>query len=277
MIDQRALWDQRASLGAYSGSRDRTAKRLEIEAIAGQVQTGDRFILDAGCGDGETALALRWQFPIYVDAFDLSEMMIALAEHQRTARTPVLNNTSFMVSNIFDYRIHASVPAWGHGYDMVYTERMIINLPDWATQLRAIHHLMDLLRPGGRYVMVECCQEGLNQINELRGALGLSEIVPPGHNRYLRNAEIWQAVQDGLLPVPREVDYSSTYYFLSRIVNAVLADQSGQAPDYDAAVNQLALRLPALLPGLGQGRMWIFEREDEEDAGNGYDLEIPRS
>ena len=54
--------------------------------------------------------------------------------------------------------------------------------------------------------------------------------------------------------------YSSTYYFLSRIVNAALAAQEGKQPDYESPVNLLALNLPPI-GDLGQGRLWLWRRE----------------
>ena len=55
------------------------------------------------------------------------------------------------------------------------------------------------------------------------------------------------------------VYYSSTYYFLSRVVNAWEAAQSGKDPDYDAPVNQLALKLPPI-GDFGQGRLWLWRK-----------------
>ena len=55
------------------------------------------------------------------------------------------------------------------------------------------------------------------------------------------------------------VYHSSTYYFLSRVVNAWLAAKEGKEPDYNSPVNELALHLPAI-GDMGQGRTWVWKR-----------------
>ena len=120
------------------------------------------------------------------------------------------------------------------------------------------------LRSGGLYVMCENSQEGLDNINRLRAKLGLPEIVPPWHNHYLDQADIDgfdRAVKDIAVHLwSDDNDYSSTYYFLSRIVNAALAAEQGREPDYNSPINRLALKLPALMSGFGQGRIWLWRR-----------------
>jgi hypothetical protein len=106
--------------------------------------------------------------------------------------------------------------------------------------------------------MCENSQDGLDQINSLRQRVGLSGITPPWHNRYLRDAELEQASFPGT-KLEGVNTYSSTYYFLSRIVNAWLAAQGGREPDYDDPINQLALRLPSI-GSLGQGRIWLWRK-----------------
>ena len=44
-------WDRQAAKGELSGTQDRIAKRLEMEAISRYVKDGMR-VLDVGCGCG---------------------------------------------------------------------------------------------------------------------------------------------------------------------------------------------------------------------------------
>ena len=55
-------------------------------------------------------------------------------------------------------------------------------------------------------------------------------------------------------------DYSSTYYFLSRVVNAAVAAEAGEDPDYDSFINRLALKLPPM-GDMGQGKIWLWRRK----------------
>jgi hypothetical protein len=106
--------------------------------------------------------------------------------------------------------------------------------------------------------MCENSQDGLDAVNILRARVGLPAISPPWHNRYLRDAELAVADLPGV-----ELDevrhYSSTYYFLSRVVNAALAAQEGREPEYEHPLNQLALQLPPI-GEFGQGRLWLWRK-----------------
>jgi len=87
-------------------------------------------------------------------------------------------------------------------------------------------------------------------------AASLPEITAAWHNRYMRDEEL--ATVD-CLKLEKVVDFSSTYYFLSRVVNAYLAAKEGREPEYDSPLNQMALFLPSM-GGLGQNRIWLWRK-----------------
>jgi hypothetical protein len=143
-------------------------------------------------------------------------------------------------------------------FDLVYTERVLINLMDWDTQKKAIAALTNLLKVGGRYAMLENSLDGLDKINALRQQVGLDPVIPPWHNRYFRDSEVADISIPGVA-LEKVVCHSSTYYFLSRVVNAWLAAREGKEPDYNSPVNELALHLPPV-GDMGQGRIWVWIR-----------------
>jgi hypothetical protein len=106
--------------------------------------------------------------------------------------------------------------------------------------------------------MLENSQDGLDKINLLRQQVGLQPVKAPWHNRYLKDSELQTFSVPGVV-LEKVIFHSSTYYFLSRVVNAWLAAQEGKEPDYDSPVNELALRLPAI-GDLGQGKVWVWKR-----------------
>jgi SAM-dependent methyltransferase len=249
----RAFWNSRAGLGQWAGTRDVTAKELEIEAIARYVRDGMR-ILDFGCGNGMTAIELARRYEVEVTGVDFAEQMVAaatgLAEGQQ-----LQGRVNFQVGNVQD-------PGRLGQFDLIYTERVLINLPDWPAQRDALGRILDLLNEGGLYVMCENSQDGLDKINSLREQVDLPAIIPPWHNRYLRDEELGQFTYPGIKLEGMEF-YSSTYYFLSRVVNAWLANQEGREPEYEAPINHLALKLPPI-GDLGQGRIWLWRRTGAE-------------
>jgi len=248
--DIREFWNSRAGLAMAAGSRDIVAKQLEIEAIAAYLRDGTR-VLDAGCGNGVTAIEMARRFEVDLTAFDFAPDMVRHAEEAASDQT-LRGRVSFSVGDV------QNPPSDATGFDVIYTERVLINLTDWPAQASAIRALTSRLKPGGKYVMCENSQDGLDQINRLRERVGLEVIPVPWHNRYFRDQELQTFASPGVRLA--EVNYySSTYYFLSRVANAWLAARERTEPSYDAPLNQLALKLPPI-GELGQGRIWVWER-----------------
>jgi ubiquinone/menaquinone biosynthesis C-methylase UbiE len=212
-------------------------------------------VLDAGCGNGVAAIELARRFEVDITAIDYAAEMVGAAS-QTAAMEPLVGTIQFRegdVTHLSD--LARDLP---RDFDLIYTERVIINLPDWETQKKAIAELTGLLRVGGVYAMLENSQDGLDKINALREQVGLQPVVAPWHNRYLKDSEL-QALSIPGVTLERVIFHSSTYYFLSRVVNAWLAAREGKEPDYDSPVNELALQLPAI-GDLGQGRVWVWKR-----------------
>ena len=104
--------------------------------------------------------------------------------------------------------------------------------------------------------MCENCQDGLDKVNELRACLELAEIKRPWHNRYFSQGEIMEFSEDG--GVLEKIEHiSSTYAFLSRVLNAGLSRDSNVEPKYDAPINKLALKLPSF-GEIGQTKIWVW-------------------
>lgn len=245
------FWNARAGLRAQAGSNDVIAKTLEIEALAAHLGDGLE-LAEFGCGNGISAVEFARRFAVRVTGFDFSPEMVRQAG-EYAASAGVAERVSFAVADIRE------PPVLKVRFDVVYCERMVINLPDWPSQAAAIRAMAGYLKSGGRLLMCENSQPGLDNLNVLRCAVGLESISPPWHNKYLDDASVTALEIPGcrLLDV---VPYSATYYFLSRVVNAWLAKREGLQPAYDAPVNQLA----ALLPPFGdcaQGKLWIWQRE----------------
>jgi len=249
--DVRAFWNKRAGLGQWAGTRDVIVKEIEMRAIAGYVQDG-MDILEIGCGNGITAIEIARRFEVDVLGIDNAEEMVDAAKKLMTGQE-LRGRLAFEVGDIQE------VSVIGRRFDMIYTERVIINLPDWQTQRQAITNICGLLEEGGLFVMCENSQNGLDRINSLRREIGLESITTPWHNRYLLDTELSQLDIPGIR-LERVNFYSSTYYFLSRIINAWIASNEGKEPDYEAPINQLALRLPAVVGDFGQGRIWLWRR-----------------
>jgi len=244
------FWNKRASLAEVAGTPDLMAKQLEIEIISKHIKEGQK-ILEIGCGNGMTAIELALRFDIDLTGIDFSEKMISEAR-RLASENHLMGHVTFGVGDVCDLLNITD------RYDLIFTERVLINLPDWLAQAKAIKDIIALLKPGGRYLMCENSRDGLDRINMYRESCGLSKIDPPWHNRYLLEKEVNCLEIDGARLTGVE-NYSSTYYFISRVVNAWLAAQEGIEPQYNAKINQLGLLLPPM-GDFGQGKLWIWEK-----------------
>jgi ubiquinone/menaquinone biosynthesis C-methylase UbiE len=247
--DRKEFWNSRAYLGLQAGTQDVTAKKLEIEAISAHVNDGMK-VLDIGCGNGITAIELARRFDVTVTGIDNAEKMIAAAQ-ELAAKETLKGKTSFRVGDV------TQLPTDLGTFDVIYTERVLINLSDGQAQEKAIADITRLLAHDGHYLMCENSKQGLKKINKLRTLMGLQAIQSPWHNCYIDD-DAMEKLSLHNCKLERVEDFSSTYYFLSRVVNAHLAALRGEEPKYDDPVNALALKLPPLIEGLGQTKLWIW-------------------
>jgi len=252
----RDFWNAKAEAGKWAGTRDLVAKEIEIEAIAKYVKEGMR-VLDVGCGNGVTAIELARRFPIRITGTDISQEKVL--ESQKMAEgVEICGEIDFAPLDI----LH--VEKVEETFDMIYTERVIITLLEWETQRRAISNIFKFLKPGGIFVMCENSHEGWEEINRYREMLQIASYSPPSDNRYLRDTDI-RSVQTGGIELEAIDYYSSTYYLLSRVVNAYLSKVENKEPTYDAEINQIAKKIPSI-GNMGQGRIWVWKKLNQKIA-----------
>lgn len=250
-MDKKEFWDRRADLGLKAGSNDIMMKHLEMELIDEYVADGAR-ILDFGCGNGVAMCEIARRHDVSILGIDFSDAMIAAAEENARSER-LLDKLTFLCGD------QDTIKELDSRFDLIYTERCLINLSSWDEQKSAIIDLVNLLKDDGRYIMCESSIDGLREINDMRACHGLAEITPPWHNRYLRDSEIEELASSGSVALLDVRYFSSTYYFLSRVVNAALARDQGVEPSYDAPVNELAMHLPPI-GKFGQGRIWVWAK-----------------
>lgn len=244
------FWNKRAQLDHISGSNDFIAKEIEQQEIINLINEGST-VAEFGCGNGETAIRLSKQKNgVYIYAYDFSPEMVALANKNKEKLNS--NNITFDVKDITD-----NIPI-NKKFDFIYTERMLINLENWDTQKRAIEFMCLMLKKGGKLILAENSQDGLDEINSYRKTVGLDKINMPWHNKYLSDSKMDNLDIPGC-SLLRKINYTGTYYFLSRVINAINAKKEGVEPSYDAEINKLALNLPSI-ETMSQGKIWVFER-----------------
>lgn len=245
------FWNSRAELGEIAGTNDFPLKDLELKLIHEKIAPGAS-VLDVGCGNGDTLLSLARDKGCSGVGIDFSEKMVELAQTKS-------HSAGRDAEVRFQRGAIPGLPAGLGEFDYALTERCLINLEDEASQRRAFEEIMSHVKPGGHYLMIESCVQGLERTNELREILGLERMDPPWHNAFLDESSVpkWATEQFSLEEV---IPFSSTYHFLSRVVYARLAEDKGEPLRYDSEINMLACRLP-IIGDFGPARLWLWRRK----------------
>lgn len=243
------FWNSNAKLKKFAGTKDYNAKILEIETLSRFFKKNIR-VLEFGCGNGYTALEMAKRFNVKIDACDYSPEMIL--EAKKFQKKKLSKRVNFFLADIKEKLKIKPI------YDLVFTERMLINLDTWVSQKKSIIKLVKFLKPKGLLVLMENSATGLKKINDYRSLLGLKKVKAPWHNLYLDDEKMlnFKIKNCKLIEI---IPYSSTYYFLSRVVNAWLAKEKGIEPNYNAKINKLALKLPSI-SNCAQGKIYLYKK-----------------
>ena len=222
----RDYWDERARSddSAQSTTQDYYLRDIEIRCLSETLaRHGPRVVMDVGCGDARTTCALAQQFPgATFWGIDYSPAMIENAV-KIVESTGVAN----VRTAIGDITRAAPLPT----ADLVYTTRCLINVTSAELQAAAIGRIHDSLAPGGTYVMIENFMEGHRNLNALRVQFGLPPIGVRPHNLFFDRQRLERCVRGKFLIVG-DVNISSTYYLVSRVIYSRLCQDRGVVPDY---------------------------------------------
>lgn len=252
---RREFWEQRSHMGAFSGTNDIWLNEIENRVLGEMVPEGSR-VLDAGCGRGELLVRLVKRKGCTGVGVDFSQGMLREAR-MLADREGVGEQLTFHIRELPG----ACLEEFG-SFDCAVTKRCIINLMG-EEQEKGVREILDVVKPRGAYLMMEMCGEGLAEVNEWRGRLGLEPIAQPWHNEYLSRdvvgawSEAWSAA--GVARVEAALAPASTYYLASRVLYARLAADEGVEPDYTHRVNEIAAALPSV-GDFGYSRLWVWRR-----------------
>ena len=187
---KREFWEKRGALASNGGSDDYHLDLIERRLICERI--GElRKILEIGCGSGNTLYDLLLKGAQEVVGIDFSSTFVEQAKAKFAGNINV---------RIFEMNImNLEIPVINETFDSIISKRTLINLENFDEQIDVISQLSKLLNPGGKLLILENFNEGLEQLNALRLAWGLSEMKAPWHNRYFdRNEKFEIERQTGL-------------------------------------------------------------------------------
>jgi len=243
----KKYWDERAeqSSGALAATtNDVYLRELEIATVIETLQqiplpeSGQ--VLDVGCGDGYSTLKVAQSFPnLNFLGIDYSENMIKAALKQLEAQPELKERVAFVVGDVMQLR-----EVCGSGvYDVILSDRCLINLDSVENQAHTIARIAEHTKPGGYYIAIENFIEGHDNMNRARSKVGLPEIPVRWHNLYFREQEFVHSAERFFEDIVFK-DFSSSYYFATRVIYSKMCHMRGEEPDYNHEIHQLSVRLP---------------------------------
>jgi SAM-dependent methyltransferase len=221
----KAYWEERASKDATAQSTTQDYYLREIEfrvlkELISQMRPGT--VCDVGCGDARTTIKLAYEFSsIRFYGYDYSRAMLTNAGN---------NLDRAAISNLELGFRDITKPMRGR-FEMVFTTRCLINLPTWALQEVALNNIHGSLKEGAVYAMIENFIEGHENFNRLREGYGLPPIEVRDHNLYFERQKLLKAIGSHF-DIVKEVNISSTYYLVSRIIYSRICHDRHAVPDY---------------------------------------------
>jgi ubiquinone/menaquinone biosynthesis C-methylase UbiE len=221
----------------------------EIELIKKRIPPGAK-VLDAGCGEAEGTVVYSSIPNVVIDAVDFSSTRLNKAAERLQGRPNVFLKT---VNFLGKYQLDQD-------YDIIVSQRFLINLLDPELQHKVLFDLMALLKSGGRLLMLEGSRQGVDSLNEFRAAAGLAPIPIRWHNLFFDDQNLVKLMErQGYHLV--EQDGLGTYFVLTRGIRPKFDTEL----NWDCEFNRLAAseKMKELL-GFGTQfsrlKLWCFQK-----------------
>jgi ubiquinone/menaquinone biosynthesis C-methylase UbiE len=232
----KKYWNDRAvsDSSKQSTTQDVFLREIELRVLIEAIEKSRaEVILDAGCGDGRTTLALSRHFPNRkFIGFDYAPSMIGNALKNCTDHD---SNVRFLLHDVT-----LSIPVKP---DLVYSTRCLINLPTRDAQVEALDRIYECLGPHGEYIMIENFIEGQQALNTLRAHYELAEIPIRFHNNFF-SRDWLNSYCHSKWSLLEESNISSSYYMVTRVIYSRLCKDKNIEPNYFDPINKYASLLP---------------------------------
>ena len=220
-------WNLRAKKKTLKCTNDKSLEIYEIKKIISIIKKKSR-VLDIGCGDGELLRVLKKRLNIKGVGIDFSKELID--EAQKNSKD--IKFYCEDMTNISKLKKILQIK-----FDYIITKRSIQNLTSWNDQKNFINQLNLFCKKTSSILLFESSSTALSKINDFRKSLNLQKI------KLFKIHELF-----------------STYYFLSRIINAYQNKLNMLPSTYNDALNLLGWKLPQdITKGFSQLKLYQFK------------------
>jgi SAM-dependent methyltransferase len=258
-------WARRYATDLRSTTKTPTIKRLEVDALERAIHrhrgSHPGRMLEVGCGQGLNLLYLLPRLPgwIAVGLDYVAEMVAAAETNRAAAEVSVGQRLSIVQGDALN--LEATAAATGP-FDVVFCDRMVINLGAWANQAAALNAMAQRVAPGGLLLVLENAVETHAEQNRLRELLHLPSRPVAEYNRFLPDAAVRDLLgQHGT--VVQVEDFAALHDLLLYVL---IPATNGGTVDYAHPLVQattdllVGLQGQTEFPAIGQNRLWVMRR-----------------
>jgi len=195
---------------------DQNLRKLETDFALSQIRATDE-MADFGCGGGESTVQYAAKARSCL-ALEHSNYLRAKAAERFAAAG--LTNVTLVEGDALD------LSAYVGKFDLVVTQRVVINFMTWEEQKQVLQNIRNSLRPDGRYVMIENTFEGFEAMNTVRRAVGLPNVpIHDWHNYFVHYDRLMEFLE-GKFTVEKTHTFN-LYYLLTRVFINMFAKFEG--------------------------------------------------
>ena len=260
-------WAESYGVSIRATEKSKTRKSLEVDALvrainsAGFAQDSRFTVLEAGSGTGHNCLELAQRFPnARIFGFDYIPAMVENANFLREQLD--LKNIEYFEIDLLNLEVHRLPLA---NFDIVFTNRCLINLNSHSLQNKAVVTLSTLVAKNGSLILGENPQHKFDLQNQMRLKVGLEERIVPAFNLLIDEDGLVQALESNSFTLAECDDFSSLH---DTLLYVLLPTLNEGVIDYDHPILDIASELsikmmsshPNAFGTFGQNRMYRFNR-----------------
>mgnify|MGYP001569402783 CR=1 FL=1 len=244
-----------------------TIKKLEIHALYRAIkkmgaESATFDILEVGCGNGYNCFALAELLTTSnFTGIDYVAEMVESAQKLKIDSSIDSSRINFYAGDVLRLADQKDIKAQ---YDIVFTDRCLINLNTKALQCAALDQLSAKVKNGGYLLILENSDRTYQRQNDCRQAVGLPRRTPAEYNLFINEEDFLGHAQKALKLIG--VDDFGT---LHDIVLYVLVPMiNGGAVDYKHPLVNAAAELSVSMADqhgsafgdFGQNRLFVFHK-----------------
>jgi ubiquinone/menaquinone biosynthesis C-methylase UbiE len=229
---------------------DKNLLNAEIELIRDLIPSNSK-ILDAGCGEGEGTLAYSSIPGVFIHAVDFSETRLKKAAERLAGLNNILiKKVDFLGKYTLDI-----------DYDVIVSQRFLINLMEWELQKKVLLELMAMLKQEGKLIMLEGSKKGVESLNEFRSAWGLDPIPVKWHNLFFSDVDLKNFMQNNNFKLIKQ-DGLGTYFLLTRGIRPIFDKDLNWDCDFNhtSSTNKIRNILGIDNTKFSRLKLWVFQK-----------------